>query len=77
MSKNLSKDELTISIADELKINQQTANSVLNHMGKKIFENLSAYGEITLTGFGAPIIVKQKSKAERSQAEDLRKEPRL
>jgi len=76
MSKNLSKSDLIISLAGELNVSEQVAKSTLNHIVTKILESLAAYGEVTLTGFGAPITVKQKPKTEFS-ADDVKAEQRI
>ena len=62
MPKVLTKNELIESAAEELKLPDKTTKAVFNHLVGKIIESLAVYGEITLSGFGSPITVKQKQK---------------
>ena len=62
MSKKLSKNDLVASLAKGSQISEATAKSALDHLVNQIIENLAAYGEVTLSGFGTPITIRQKSK---------------
>lgn len=63
MSNNLSKNDLVKMMAKELELPDTTVKATINSMVSKIVEYLTAYGEVSITGFGAPITVKQKSKS--------------
>lgn len=61
MSKHISRDELVESLANELNFPESTANKAFNHIVAKILETLAIDKEVRLTGFGAPITIRQKS----------------
>lgn len=63
MPKNLTKSDLVASLAKELQIPEDTAKASLKHLVEMIVENLTAYGEISISGFGTPITIRQKSKS--------------
>ncbi|MBU2515608.1 HU family DNA-binding protein [bacterium] len=66
MPKNLTKQELIATLAGSLDLPKSEAESGLNRVVTLIIERLTAYQEITLTGFGAPINIKQKPKTSSS-----------
>ena len=63
MSNILSKNDLVEMMASELGLPDDAVKVAINNMVSKIVEYLTAYGEVSITGFGAPITVKQKSKS--------------
>ncbi len=63
MSNILSKNDLVELMARELELPDDSVKEAINKMVNKIVEHLTAYGEVSITGFGAPITVKQKSKS--------------
>jgi nucleoid DNA-binding protein len=71
MSKNLTKNDLIVSLAAELRVSKSVANAALDHLVDKIVENLAVYGEVILTGFGAPITVRQKAKGGDGQVDEM------
>ena len=63
MLNTISRKELIDSLAKELDFSEIIADSALNHLVNQIVESLAAYKEITLTGFGAPITIRQKPRS--------------
>lgn len=62
MQKTLTKNDLIVKLAKSLDLSESTAESGINQIMNLIIENLTAYKKIKLTGFGAPITIKQKPK---------------
>ncbi len=54
-------------MAKELELPDNTVKAAINNMVSKVVEYLTAYGEVSITGFGAPITVKQKPKSAQVQ----------
>lgn len=64
MPKNLNKEELIETLMNELFLSKTLATSVLNLLGEKIFETITAYDQVALTGFGSPVTIKRKQKTD-------------
>ncbi len=62
MPKNLTRKELIETLSSSLDLSESVAESGINQIVKLIIERLTAYKEITLTGFSAPINIKQNPK---------------
>ncbi len=66
MPKNLSKEEIISLLAENLELPQATANEAFDHLVGRIKEYLATHKEITVSGFGSPITIRQKGSTDQN-----------
>lgn len=69
MAHTISKDDIITLLSKELDFSEIIAKSAIEHVHKQLLNSLSVHEELTLTGFGPPITIKQTSKSQDSNLE--------